>query len=152
MAKKISIRQCPSPENPTIAFPSKNLAVLDISRFTFCKVDYKLPDYMSQSIGRRGHHDSVTFKARPPRRLRLRRMHVVCVRIYRYMYKSVYQGIRTAAHGCSRPPTNNFVPTSDTNVVLSAVEERTAAQGHPPHVLMCTNTIHRVGNKHVRNC
>ena len=38
--KKISIRQFPSPEHPYIAFPSKNLTVLDISRFTFCKVDY----------------------------------------------------------------------------------------------------------------
>ena len=38
--KKISIRQFPSPEHPYIAFPHKNLAVLDISRFTFCKVDY----------------------------------------------------------------------------------------------------------------
>ena len=40
--KKISIRQFPSPEHPYIAFPSKNLTVLDISRFTFCKVDYKV--------------------------------------------------------------------------------------------------------------
>ena len=40
MDKKFSIRQFPSPENPYIAFPPKNLAVLDISRFTFCKVDY----------------------------------------------------------------------------------------------------------------
>ena len=39
--KKISIRQFPSPEHPYIAFPSKNLTVLDISRFTFCKVDYR---------------------------------------------------------------------------------------------------------------
>ncbi len=39
MDKKISIRQFPSPEHPYIAFPQKNLAVLDISRFTFCKVD-----------------------------------------------------------------------------------------------------------------
>ena len=38
--KKISIRQFPSPEHSYIAFPQKNLAVLDISRFTFCKVDY----------------------------------------------------------------------------------------------------------------
>ena len=34
MDKKISIRQFPSPEHPYIAFPQKNLAVLDISRFT----------------------------------------------------------------------------------------------------------------------
>ena len=40
--KKISIRQFPSPEHPYIAFPSKNLTVLDISRFTFCKVDYNI--------------------------------------------------------------------------------------------------------------
>ncbi len=40
MDKKFSIRQFPSPEHPCIAFPQKNLAVLDISRFTFCKVDY----------------------------------------------------------------------------------------------------------------
>ena len=40
MDKNFSIRQFPSPEHPYIAFPSKNLAVLDISRFTFCKVDY----------------------------------------------------------------------------------------------------------------
>ena len=40
MDKKFSIRQFPSPEHPYIAFPQKNLAVLDISRFTFCKVDY----------------------------------------------------------------------------------------------------------------
>ena len=32
--KKFSIRQFPSPEHPYIAFPQKNLAVLDISRFT----------------------------------------------------------------------------------------------------------------------
>ena len=32
--KKISIRQFPSPAHPYIAFPQKNLAVLDISRFT----------------------------------------------------------------------------------------------------------------------
>ena len=38
---QFSIRQFPSPEHPYIAFPQKNLAVLDISRFTFCKVDYK---------------------------------------------------------------------------------------------------------------
>ena len=42
MDKKFSIRQFPSPEHPYIAFPQKNLAVLDMSRFTFCKVDYKL--------------------------------------------------------------------------------------------------------------
>ena len=41
MDKKCSIRQFLSPENPYISFPQKNLAVLDISRFTFCKVDYK---------------------------------------------------------------------------------------------------------------
>ena len=41
MDKKFSIRQFPSPEHPYIAFPQKNLAVLDISRFTFCKIDYK---------------------------------------------------------------------------------------------------------------
>ena len=41
MDTKFSIRQFPSPEHPYIAFPQKNLAVLDISRFTFCKVDYK---------------------------------------------------------------------------------------------------------------
>ena len=40
MDKKFSIRQFPSPEHPYIAVPQKNLAVLDISRFTFCKVDY----------------------------------------------------------------------------------------------------------------
>ena len=40
MYTKFSIRQFPSPEYPYIAFPQKNLAVLDISRFTFCKVDY----------------------------------------------------------------------------------------------------------------
>ena len=40
MDKKFSIRQFLSPEHPYIAFPQKNLAVLDISRFTFCKVDY----------------------------------------------------------------------------------------------------------------
>ena len=34
MDKKISIRQFTSPEHPYIAFPQKNLAVLDISRFT----------------------------------------------------------------------------------------------------------------------
>ena len=34
MDKKINIRQFPSPEHPYIAFPQKNLAVLDISRFT----------------------------------------------------------------------------------------------------------------------
>ena len=34
MDKKFNIRQFPSPEHPYIAFPSKNLAVLDISRFT----------------------------------------------------------------------------------------------------------------------
>ena len=34
MAKKFSIRQFPSPEHPYIVFPQKNLAVLDISRFT----------------------------------------------------------------------------------------------------------------------
>ena len=34
MDKKFSIRQFPSPEHPYIAFPQKNLAVLDISRFT----------------------------------------------------------------------------------------------------------------------
>ena len=34
MNKKFSIRQFPSPEHPYIAFPQKNLAVLDISRFT----------------------------------------------------------------------------------------------------------------------
>ena len=42
MDKKVSIRQFPSPEHPYIVFPQKNLAVLDISRFTFCKVDYVL--------------------------------------------------------------------------------------------------------------
>ena len=40
MDKNVSIRQFPSPEHPYIAFPQKNLAVLDISRFTFCKVDF----------------------------------------------------------------------------------------------------------------
>ena len=40
MDKKISIRQFPSLEHPYIALPQKNLAVLDISRCTFCKVDY----------------------------------------------------------------------------------------------------------------
>ena len=40
MDKKFSIRQFPSPEHTYIAFLQKNLAVLDISRFTFCKVDY----------------------------------------------------------------------------------------------------------------
>ena len=40
MDKKFSIRQFPSPEHPCIAFLQTNLAVLDISRFTFCKVDY----------------------------------------------------------------------------------------------------------------
>ena len=40
MDKFFSIRQFTSPEYPYIAFPHKNLAVLDISRFTFCKVDY----------------------------------------------------------------------------------------------------------------
>ena len=39
---QFSIRQFPSPEHPYIAFPSKNLAVLDISRFTFYKVDYRI--------------------------------------------------------------------------------------------------------------
>ena len=34
MDKQFSIRQFPSPEHPHIAFPQKNLAVLDISRFT----------------------------------------------------------------------------------------------------------------------
>ena len=34
MDKCFSIRQFPSPEHPYIAFPQKNLAVLDISRFT----------------------------------------------------------------------------------------------------------------------
>ena len=34
MDKKFSIRQFPSPEHQYIAFPQKNLAVLDISRFT----------------------------------------------------------------------------------------------------------------------
>ena len=34
MDKKFSIRQFPSPEHPYIAFQQKNLAVLDISRFT----------------------------------------------------------------------------------------------------------------------
>ena len=34
MDNKLSIRQFPSPEHPYIAFPQKNLAVLDISRFT----------------------------------------------------------------------------------------------------------------------
>ena len=34
MDKKFSIRQFPSPEQPYIPFPPKNLAVLDISRFT----------------------------------------------------------------------------------------------------------------------
>ena len=34
MDKKFSIRQFSSPEHPYIAFPQKNLAVLDISRFT----------------------------------------------------------------------------------------------------------------------
>ena len=34
MDKKFSIRQFPSPEHPYIAFPQKNLAVLNISRFT----------------------------------------------------------------------------------------------------------------------
>ena len=34
MDKNFSIRQFPSPEHPYIAFPQKNLAVLDISRFT----------------------------------------------------------------------------------------------------------------------
>ena len=34
MDKKISIRKCPSPEHPYIEFPQKNIAVLDISRFT----------------------------------------------------------------------------------------------------------------------
>ena len=42
MDKKFSIRQFPSPEHPYIVFPQKNLAVLDISRFTFCKVDYQV--------------------------------------------------------------------------------------------------------------
>ena len=40
MDKKFSIRKFPSPEHRYIAFPQKNLAVLDISRFTFCKIDY----------------------------------------------------------------------------------------------------------------
>ena len=34
MVTNVSIRQFPSPEHPYIAFPSKNLAVLDISSFT----------------------------------------------------------------------------------------------------------------------
>ena len=34
MDKKFSIRQFPSPEHPYIAFPQKNLALLNISRFT----------------------------------------------------------------------------------------------------------------------
>ena len=34
MDKNVIIRQFPSPEHPYIAFPQKNLAVLDISRFT----------------------------------------------------------------------------------------------------------------------
>ena len=34
MEKKFSIRQFPSPEHQYIAFSQKNLAVLDISRFT----------------------------------------------------------------------------------------------------------------------
>ena len=40
MDTKFSIRQFTSPEHPYIAFPHTNLAVLDIYRFTFCKVDY----------------------------------------------------------------------------------------------------------------
>ena len=40
MDTKISIRQFPSPEYPYIAFPQTNIAVLEISMFTFCKVDY----------------------------------------------------------------------------------------------------------------
>ena len=50
MDKKFSIRQFLSPEHPYIAFPQKNLAVIDISRFTFCKVDYYVPDQMDISI------------------------------------------------------------------------------------------------------
>ena len=38
MDKKFSIRQFPSPEHPYIAFPQKNLAVLDISRFTTVEI------------------------------------------------------------------------------------------------------------------
>ena len=55
MDKKFSIRQFPSPEaeHPYIVFPQKNLAVglLDISRFTFCKVDYKWEIYLKAKIG-----------------------------------------------------------------------------------------------------
>ena len=40
MDANFSIRQFPSTEHPYIVFPQKNLAVLDISRLTFCKVDY----------------------------------------------------------------------------------------------------------------
>ena len=36
--KMFSIRQFPSPEHPYIAFPHKNLAVLDISRFTTVEI------------------------------------------------------------------------------------------------------------------
>ena len=37
--KKICIRQFPSPEHPYIAFSPKKLALLAITKFTFCKVD-----------------------------------------------------------------------------------------------------------------
>ena len=40
MDNKFSIRQFPSPEHLYIAFTQQKLAILDISRFTFCKVDY----------------------------------------------------------------------------------------------------------------
>ena len=50
MDKKFSIRQFPSPEHPYIVFPQKNLAVLDISRFTFCKVDYAVELGISLTI------------------------------------------------------------------------------------------------------
>ena len=39
MDRKICIRQFPSPEHPYIAFSQKQLALLAITMFTFCKVD-----------------------------------------------------------------------------------------------------------------
>ena len=45
MDTKFSIRQFPSPEHPYIAFPQKNLQYSFFSRFTFCKVDYTVPNY-----------------------------------------------------------------------------------------------------------
>ena len=51
MDTKFGIRHFPSPEHPYIAFPQKNLAVLDISRFTYRAI-WNVSEILLCALGR----------------------------------------------------------------------------------------------------